>query len=119
MYTSTDLADFGHCQLEELLELLQAWHSDGLPDDFVKDEIRPMINLHSGCVFLTNSEYQVAMINPDSGELESYYTTPYHGHEGFVNELLEMYEADGESWRADDVEYLVQLGILREMEVLS
>lgn len=88
--TTTDLADFGSRERGMLIELLVSWREQGLPDDFYDDEVRPMMNRNSGNVFLTNSDYQVAMMNGD--KLETWYTCSNCGHEGFkedcqVNEL--------------------------------
>jgi hypothetical protein len=90
--TTTNLADFGHRERELLIELLTQWNNDGLPEDFYDDGVQPMMNQNSGYVFLTNSEYEVAMINDDTGKLESFYTSPYEGKEGFFNDLLPQYE---------------------------
>ena len=57
-----------------------------MPRDFENNEVTPMMNTYSGNVFLTNSEYQVAMLNGD--KLESFYFLSYHGNEGFLDELL-------------------------------
>jgi hypothetical protein len=88
--TTTDLSDFGYRELAMLEELLKAMREQGLPDDFYDDEVVPMFNRNSGNVFLTNSDYQVAMLNGDS--LESWYFLSYHGNEGFLDELLDEYE---------------------------
>ena len=51
--------------------------------------------MNSGYVFLTNSEYQVAMCETneqDQLELYSFYTSPYEGKEGSFDELLEEYK---------------------------
>lgn len=79
--TTTDLSDFGFHDREELIQLLRAWHSQGLPQDFHEEEVRPMMNRNSGNVFLTNSEYQVAMMNGD--KLEMWHYCGNCGHEGF------------------------------------
>lgn len=84
--TTTNLSDFGYRELEMLEELLRAMREQGLPEDFYNNEVHPMMNQISGNVFLTNSEYQVAMMNGD--KLESFYTLSYHGSEGFLDELL-------------------------------
>lgn len=84
--TTTNLSDFGYKELEMLEELLRAMREQGLPEDFYNNEVHPMMNQISGNVFLTNSEYQVAMMNGD--KLESFYTLSYHGREGFLDELL-------------------------------
>ena len=85
MNTTTDLTQFGYRERKLAEDLLKAWREQGLPEDFHEDEITIMFNTHSGCVFLTNSEYQVAMLNGD--KLESFYTDFETGEEGFKEEL--------------------------------
>lgn len=82
--TTTDLAQFCSRERWLLVELLTAWDKQGLPDEFFDDEIRPMMNRNSGCVFLTNSEYQTAMMNGDT--LEIWHDCPNCGHEGFAED---------------------------------
>lgn len=89
--TTTDLTRFGHRERQMAEELLRAWREQGLPEDFHYDEVTIMFNTHSGCVFLTNSEYQVAMMNGD--RLESFYTDFETGEEGFLEELSEEAKA--------------------------
>lgn len=96
-----DLSDFGMREIEELRNILDAWLNNGLPDDFEYSGVKPAFNRSSGYVFLVNDEYQVCM--EVDGRLESFYTTPYSGYEGFYEDLLE--EAD-ESWDEEDLEYL-------------
>lgn len=79
--TTTDLADFGYSERNELIKLLQAWHEQGLPELFEQDEVRAMMNRNSGNVFLTNSEYQTAMMN--GNKLEIWFNCGNCGHEGF------------------------------------
>ena len=85
--TTTNIADFGYTERKELIALLQAWHEQGLPDDFSEDEVHPMFNRNSGHVFLTNSEYQVAMLTHcgdiSKDRLEIWHNCPNCGHEGF------------------------------------
>lgn len=88
--TTTDLSDFGHRELEMLEELLCAMRTQGLPNDFEDCEVTPVMNQYSGNVFLSNSEYQVAMMNGDN--LESFYTLSYSGEEGFVDELYDLFQ---------------------------
>ena len=90
MTTTTNLAQFGNRELAEVRDLLDAMLNSGLPSDFYEDAVQPMFNLNSGCVFLTNSEYQVCMIN--DGKLESFYSSPYAGLEGFYDDLKEQYD---------------------------
>lgn len=79
--TTTDLADFGYSERKELIKLLTAWNEKGLPDDFFNHGVHAMFNKNSGDVFLTNSDYQVAVM--DGNNLESWYSCPECGHEGF------------------------------------
>lgn len=105
---TTNFADFGVRERHELIEILQAWESSELPDDFYDDEVVPMFNRDSGYVFLTNSEYQVCMVA--DGKLESWYTTPYAGYEGFLDDFVQAYMDDLYEWDEEDIEYLRDLG---------
>lgn len=82
--TTTDFSKFGSMERKELLKLLIAWNEQGLPEDFEDDEVTPMMNIISGNVFLTNREYQVAMMNGD--KLESCHYCSNCGHEGFAED---------------------------------
>ena len=112
--TTTNLGDFGYRERAMAAELLTASIKQGFPEDFEDDGIQIMMNRNSGNVFFTNSEYQVAMMNGD--DLETFYTTPYSGHEGFADELKADYEENGESWNQEDIDYLIELGIIDEDE---
>ena len=98
-----NLADIMACYTErkEVQNIITAWNENGLPSDFEETNVRFAFNKNSGYVFLTNDEYQVAMIN--DGKLESFYSSPYNGHEGFIDELIDMMD-DG--WHEDDIEWL-------------
>jgi DNA-directed RNA polymerase subunit RPC12/RpoP len=84
--TTTDLSKFGYRELHLAKELLQALEDQGLPEDFNDDRLTIMFNMHSGNVFFTNSDYQVAMLNGD--KLESFYNCPNCGNEGFAEDIL-------------------------------
>jgi len=105
--TTTDLAKFGWRERKMAAELLNAMCEQGLPVDFVNDEVTIMFNTHSGNVFLTNSEFQVAMMNGD--KLESWYTLPYSGEEGFREDFEGRSE---DEFHPEDWEYLIQIGII-------
>lgn len=87
--TTTNLAEFGQREREELEFLLHVWNEQGLPRDFNDDEVVPMFNKNSGNVFLTNSDYQVAMLNGNN--LESFYSCPECGHEGFLEDMYHLH----------------------------
>ena len=84
----------------ELRSILTAWELHGLPDDFSDTGVKFVFNRDSGYVFLTNDDYQVVMVNGDV--LESFYTTPYNGCEGFWPDLVAEYP----SMCAEDQEYM-------------
>jgi hypothetical protein len=86
-----DMGDIMGCARERrmAMQILQAWDSDGLPTDFYEDGVKFAFNRSSGNVFLVNGDYQVAMMNGDV--LESFYTSPYEGKEGFLSDLQEEY----------------------------
>ena len=98
--TTTDLSKFGCRELDMAGDLLKAI-SNGLPDDFDDEEITVMFNRNSGMVFLTNAEYQVAVLG-DDGELVSFYSTPYEGLEGTFDDLKDQYN----DMHEEDKEYM-------------
>ena len=107
-HTTTDLSDFGYRELAMAGKLLTAYaHERKGPEDFEPDGVTVMMNTSSGNVFLTNSEHQVAMMNGD--KLESFYTCPECGHEGFKDEM--QHEGDAECAR-----YLREIGVTSEDE---
>jgi hypothetical protein len=83
--TTTDLTKLGYRERKMAEELLHAWNEAGLPEDFDDNEVTIMMNTNSGYVFLTNSDFQVAMMNGDN--LEMFYTDPETGEEGFLEDL--------------------------------
>ena len=85
--TTTDFSKFGYREREIAEQLLHNWNDKGLPDGFLDDEVVIMFNTHSGNVFLTNSDFQVAMMNGDN--LELFYTDFETGEEGFKDDLSE------------------------------
>ena len=88
--TTTDLSKFGARELAMAEELLEAQRTQGLPEDFQDSKVTVMMNTMSGNVFLTNSECEVAMMNGD--KLESFYSSPYNGTEGFFDDLIDEYK---------------------------
>ena len=105
VYTE-NMTDIMACSIErkEVLKIMQAWDKNGLPNDFGGDNVRFAYNRNSGQVFLTNDDYQVLMLN--DGILEEFYTSPYDGHEGFIDELLQSYNDGLDSWHNEDIEWL-------------
>jgi hypothetical protein len=97
---TSDLSQFGSRERDMLIELLTSWRVQGLPSDFDDDQVIPMMNKNSGNVFLTNSNYDVAMMN--GNKLESFYSCHQCGHEGFLEEM----DHDGNS---DCEEYVKEI----------
>lgn len=85
--TINDFSKFGYRERLMAEHLLHAWNEQGLPEDFIDDEVSIIMNTHSGNVFLTNSDFQVAMMNGD--KLESFYTDFETGEEGFREDISE------------------------------
>jgi hypothetical protein len=99
VYTE-NLADFGARERKLLGEILLL----PLPDNFDNTGVKAAMNKNSGYVFLVNEDYQCAMLNPETGNLELFHSTPYEGHEGFISDLLKEYSPD--DLNEDDVEYI-------------
>ena len=83
--TTTDFAKFGWRERGMAADLLKASCEKGFPEDFEDNEVTIMMNQNSGNVFFTNAEYQTCMMNGD--DLESFYSCPICGHEGFLDEM--------------------------------
>ena len=84
---TSDIGKFGHRERGMLIELLQAWNNNGLPEGFSGDDVKPVLNFGSGNVFLTNSDFQVAMMLDD--KLLQFFSCPKCGSEGFAEWLLD------------------------------
>jgi hypothetical protein len=76
---------FGYRERKMAEELLHEWNENGLPEGFDSDGVTIMMNQNSGYVFLTNSNYEVAMMNGD--KLEIWYNCPECGYEGFKEDF--------------------------------
>jgi hypothetical protein len=103
--TTTNLADFGARERSMLIDLLVAWREQGLPRDFDLGRVVPMMNTNSGNVFLTNEEFQVAMMNGD--KLESFYSCPICGHEGFAEDM--EHNSDDNIYNEECQQYLADI----------
>lgn len=78
---TSNLANFGFSERKELIQLLTAWHEQGLPEGFYDEDVIPMFNRNSGFVFLSNSECQTCMMN--GSKLELWHNCSNCGNEGF------------------------------------
>ena len=66
-------------------EVAQGFIKNAQQIDFYDENVTIMMDTNSGNVFLTDSEYQVARMNGD--RLESFYSCPYCGHKGFIEDM--------------------------------
>jgi hypothetical protein len=103
--TTTNLAEFGNIEREEAGKLLTAYSRNRNVCPYFEDRgVQVMMNTYSGNVFLTDENFNVLMLNGDN--LEGFYNSPYSGHEGFFEELVEEWNED---WEKEDSEWLYQL----------
>lgn len=105
---------------EEVRCILDAWGEHGLPADFDDKGVRIGFNRNSGNVFLVNDEYQCCMVV--DGRLQSFYTSPYNGIEGFFEDLIEKYpgmHADDQEWLRDIAKNLDRLDELPALEAAA
>jgi len=102
---------------EEVRDILNAWGNHGLPDDFYNDGVKIGFNRNSGNVFLVNSDYQCCMVKGD--RLESFYSSPYQGIEGFSDELVDQYphmHHEDQEWLRDIAKNIGRSDELPELE---
>lgn len=83
MTTTTDLAEFGFRELKMAAELLAAYCDS--PPSFLTGGVQVIMNTYSGYVFLTDEDFNVAMMN--GGKLEQFHSCPECGAEGFGEDL--------------------------------
>ena len=83
MTTTTDLKDFGFRELRMAADLLTSYCES--PPEFLSNGVHLMMNTHSGCVFLTDEDFSVAMMSGTA--LEQWHSCPECGAEGFADEL--------------------------------
>lgn len=79
---TADFSEYGYRELDIAAELLKQYCEN---THLLEDEVSLMFNKNSGCVFLTDSNCNVAMLNGD--KLERFYSCPNCGHEGFFEEF--------------------------------
>jgi len=98
---TADISRFGGREIQEAIELLTAymkqdtrWLGDGLTLNF---------NMDSGYVFLSDEDYNVGMMN--RGELEQWFSCPYCGHEGFLEDMKH------DPVNQDCTDYMEQIGV--------
>lgn len=103
--TTTNLSEFGYRELDMAADLLKAYANGKHNCPYFSDNgVQVMMNTSSGNVFLTDEDCNVLMMN--GSELEGFYVSPYSGHEGFFDDLVNNWD---ESWHNEDGDWLKQL----------
>lgn len=88
---TTDLSCFGQRELVIARDLLDTYLEEGCA--ILGPGVTLNFNTHSGCVFLCDEDYRVAMVD-DEGNLREWFSCPQCGVEGF----------DGNNYDQDGVE---------------
>jgi hypothetical protein len=87
---NTNLADFGLRERLILVQLLGAWHNNGLPEDFGTSGVVPGFDQYTGDVYLTNEDGELCTLAGDG--LESFYISPWASKSGLFSDLIEDYD---------------------------
>lgn len=104
---TTDLSKFGYRELRLAAKLLTAYcDASQEASKFLGDGLTINMNTQSGYVFLSDQDYNVGMINPNTDKLEQWLNCPYCGHEGF--------KEDAEHTASDDecTQWMQEIGVL-------
>ena len=96
-----DLSRFGYRELKRASELLSVYCDEGKPE-FLVDNVRVFMNTNSGNVFLSDDDFNIAMMN--GNKLEQWFSCPECGHEGFKEDM--KHEGNKEC-----KEYLKSIGV--------
>jgi len=99
-----DLTQFGYRELGMAGDLLKAIKTDKDKTEYLYNGVELQFNPNSGNVFLSDEDYNVAMMNGD--DLEDFFSCPICGHEGFKEEM--PHNEDSEECQ----EYLKDIGAL-------
>lgn len=102
---TSDLSKFGYREYGILADIFKALSERKVTPQFNAffddSAINIGFNSGSGCVYLTDSDYNCAMLNGD--KLDLFISTSYGGYEGFLSDLV---DECSDSWHNEDIEYL-------------
>jgi len=101
MENTQDYAGMGHVEREEASLLLKTYGTSKDDTLFLESGIKVEFNPYSGCVFLVDEDYNVAMMNGD--RLENFFNCPNCGNEGMQSEFREQCTDDCCKKYADDL----------------
>lgn len=92
--TISNLEKYGYREIIMAADLMKAYAEGKAPHWFYDDCVTVEFNPNSGCVFLTNSDCQVLMVD-NNGNLYTWYYLGYHGNEGDIEMLWMDYKSSG------------------------
>ena len=98
--TLANLEDFGAWEIEQAADLMREYADGKGPAWFTNDGVTVEFNPYSGMVFLTNSEYEVLILD-ENNDLVGFHFLGYHGYEGTSEELWQMFldgDIESEDW---------------------
>lgn len=81
---TNDLTKFGYRELDIAADLLKAYAENG--SSFLEDGVQVWFNANSGEVFLSDSEYNVAVL--EGRKLAQFYSCPECGYEGTNSDAI-------------------------------
>lgn len=89
-----DLSRLGFREIGQLAELLKVYADNGA--DFLESGVQWEYNPNSDNLFLVDEDYNVGMINPETGKLEQWVNCGGCGKEGFRLEVdfYDMYNCN-------------------------
>lgn len=87
-----DLSKLGFKEIAQLAELLKVYADNG--SDFLESGVQWEYNPNSDNLFLVDEDYNVGMINPETGKLEQWVNCEHCNAEGFKGELELIETAD-------------------------
>ena len=106
---------FGYREYREAAAIFTAIAEHGFPNYADTENLQLYLNTNSGYVFLANDEGTCLMINPNSGKLELFHSTPYNGYEGFLSDLVTEYSPD--DLRTDDIDFIINQAKTERLEL--
>lgn len=80
-----DLSKLGFREIAQLAELLKVYADNG--SDFLESGVQWEYNPNSDNLFLVDEDYNVGMINDETGKLEQWLNCSNCGREGFKSEF--------------------------------
>jgi len=90
---TSDLSEFGYIEYEEASKLLKTYCEGDVLTHGLYDGVKLFFNKNSGNVFLSDEDFNTAMMNGDT--LEKWFNCGNCGFEGF-KEDFNTYEDDGD-----------------------